>query len=273
MKNQAPASPTGSQGDSIFCATCLKNQRLFTASLAQYLPDDPTDPINEPLDKNYYKFRRDLEERYPQVCADCEGRVQGRLRAAGYTAQTDHLRRLMANTRARRSRKKLTKLDLAERIGRYLWWAGLVLQMLWHLKMVAMATKLRSESEAGMVDPDASNMGTMAQSVAQISDWLPGAETLLRGSISMSVVSLWWNPRFVQVSRGFSRHLLGFRQWYCFQGLTVCFRFFCRRFAYHDEPLSGKLSSVMMPHVMMVGLTLLVRFLMLCGSFPLLIYL
>jgi hypothetical protein len=260
VQNQPSSSPTSSHNDNIFCETCLKNQRLFTASLAQYLPDDPSDPINEPLDRKYYKFRRDLEERYPQVCADCEGRVQGRLQAAGYTAQTDHLRRLMANSRARRPRKKLTALDLSERVGRFLWYAGLLMQLLWHLKMVANIKELHSETKAGMVDPDVSSEGTVVTKLLKLSGWLPDAEILIRGSITAAVLSIWWNPRFVQVTRGFSRHLLGFRQWYCFQGLIIFFRVVFRRVGELEAGAPGTSASLIMPHLMMAGLMLMVSY-------------
>ncbi|KAK0388202.1 hypothetical protein NLU13_4447 [Sarocladium strictum] len=252
-------SPPSSRNNNIFCDTCLKNQRLFTASLAQYLPDDPSDPINEPLDRKYYKFRRDLEERYPQVCADCEGRVQGRLQAAGYTAQTDHLRRLMANSRARRPRRKLTALDLAERVGRFLWFVGLLMQLMWHLKMIATIVESSPSEEAGMVDPDVSSEGSMTRWLVEISRWLPRAELLIQGSITAAGISIWWNPRFVQVTRGFSRHLLGFRQWYCFQGLIVFFRIIFRRVSELDGGGTGRpSSSSIMPHLLMAGLMLLI---------------
>ncbi|KAL2206029.1 hypothetical protein CC79DRAFT_837931 [Sarocladium strictum] len=258
VKNQ-PSSPTNSsRSDNIFCDTCLKNQRLFTASLAQYLPDDPSDPINEPLDRKYYKFRRDLEERYPQVCADCEGRVQGRLQAAGYTAQTDHLRRLMANSRARKPRKRLTPLDLAERVGRFVWWSGLILQVLWHLKSVSNVMELSSEALGGMVDPDASSRSELVTQLVEISRRLPSADFLIRGSITAAVLSIWWNPRFVQVTRGFSRHLLGFRQWYCFQGLIIFFRVVFRRVGELAPEDRGKPASHIMPHLLMAGLMLMI---------------
>ncbi|KAH8178998.1 integral inner nuclear membrane protein Ima1 [Sarocladium implicatum] len=259
VQNQKAASPPQSPGDSIFCATCLKNQRLYTASLAQYLPDDPTDTRDEPLDKRYYKFRRDLEERYPQVCADCEGRVLGRIKAAGYTARTDHMRRLMASSKARRPGKKLTSLDMAERLGRCVWWAGLVLQMLWHFKMVAGIFESSFEESVGMIDPDEPmDNHKLQRRFVELSRYLPSAGALIRGSITAAVLSIWWNPRFVQVTRGFSRHLLGFRQWYCFQGLIVFFRVMAERIGSLDAGSEKSVPSPIMPHVMMASLMLLI---------------
>ncbi|KAF4472015.1 hypothetical protein FALBO_1076 [Fusarium albosuccineum] len=221
-------SPPSSPKDSIFCATCLKNQRLFTSSLAQYLPDDPNHPEYPELERNYYRYRKGLEERYPQVCDECAERVEGQIRRAGYTAKTDHLRRMMEKSRGRRvDPGRTTTLDWANSLGRGLWWGGLVMQMLWHLRTITHALGQRDE---GMYDPDDRSLPTMA--VAGLTwavAFLPPADTLISAAVTASILSAWWNPQFVQVSRGFTRHLLGFTQWYSFQGLIIFFRFLFRR--------------------------------------------
>ncbi|KAH7133114.1 Ima1 N-terminal domain-containing protein [Dactylonectria estremocensis] len=222
-----PSSPDPSQ-DSIFCATCLKNQRLFTSSLAQYLPEDPSHPDYAELERNYYRFRKGLEERYPQVCDECAERVDGRIAQAGYTAKTDHLRRMMEKSRGRRDVPgKVTALDWANILGRGLWWAGLVVQMLWHAKAVSAALGHRDE---GMYDPDDMSWPTLATiCLAWVVAFLPPADTLINLAVLANVLSVWWNPKFVQFSRGFTRHLLGFTQWYSFQGLIIFFRLLFRR--------------------------------------------
>lgn len=165
----------------------------------------------------------------------------------------------MANSRARRPRRKLTALDLAERVGRFLWFVGLLMQLMWHLKMIATIVESSPSEEAGMVDPDVSSEGSMTRWLVEISRWLPRAELLIQGSITAAGISIWWNPRFVQVTRGFSRHLLGFRQWYCFQGLIVFFRIIFRRVSELDGGGTGRpSSSSIMPHLLMAGLMLLV---------------
>lgn len=164
----------------------------------------------------------------------------------------------MANSRARKPRKRLTPLDLAERVGRFVWWSGLIMQVFWHLKAVSNILELSSEAVGGMVDPDASNRSQSVQWLIESSRRLPGADFLIRGSITAAVLSIWWNPRFVQVTRGFSRHLLGFRQWYCFQGLIIFFRVIFRRVGELDTEDHGKPASHIMPHLLMAGLMLMV---------------
>ncbi|KAK5997724.1 Integral inner nuclear membrane protein ima1 [Cladobotryum mycophilum] len=218
----SPALPT----DNIFCETCLKNQRLFTASLAQYLPDDPSHPDYADLERKYYRFRKDLEKRYPQVCADCAGKVDSRIRQAGYTAKTDHLRRMMEKSKGRKVQKRMTPLDLANAAGRWLWWGGLLMQMLWHLVNMAHALQ---QHDQGMYDPDDQSALSMITTwLNRFAASLPPAEDLIQWSITAGFLSGWWNPHFVQVNRGFTRHLLGFTQWYSFQGLIIFLRFLFR---------------------------------------------
>ncbi|GFP58480.1 integral inner nuclear membrane protein ima1 [Trichoderma asperellum] len=220
-----PASPT----DSIFCEKCLKNQRLFTASLAQYLPDDPSHPDYAELERKYYRYRKDLEKRYPQVCSDCAKRVEDRINQAGYTAKTDHLRRMMEKSRGRRVPKRMTSLDVANAMGRWLWWGGLVIQIAWHLVSVSYVLEAQATSKDGMVDPDdESATKGMISWLSYLRGFLPAADTLIRCCINTGFLSAWWNPHFVQFNRGFTRHLLGFTQWYCFQGLIIFFRYIFR---------------------------------------------
>ncbi|KAL7943772.1 Ima1 N-terminal domain-containing protein [Trichoderma barbatum] len=218
-----PASPT----DSVFCDKCLKNQRLFTRSLAQYLPGDPSHPDYADLERKYYRYRKDLEKRYPQVCSDCLKKVEERISQAGYTAKTDHLRRMMEKTRNRQVPKRMTSLDVVNAMGRWLWWGGFLIQIVWHL--VSASYILEKREGNGMYDPD--DQSTTKQMIAwlnRLRACLPAAETLIGWSIRAGFLSAWWNPHFVQFNRGFTRHLLGFTQWYCFQGLIIFFRYIFR---------------------------------------------
>ncbi|KAM0428607.1 hypothetical protein ACHAPT_006968 [Fusarium lateritium] len=251
-------SPPSSPRDSIFCSTCLKNQRLFTSSLAQYLPDDPNHPDYPGLERNYYRYRKGLEERYPQVCDECAERVEGQIRRAGYTAKTDHLRRMMEKSRGRRvDPGRNTALDWAHSLGRGLWWGGLAMQMLWHFKTLAYVLE---HTDEGMYDPDDRSWPTMAVAgLAWTVAFLPPADTLINGAVMASILSAWWNPQFVQVSRGFTRHLLGFTQWYSFQGLIIFFRILFRRVLEMNggraQSRSAQLSAHMVMSVVMIMVT------------------
>lgn len=248
-----PASPT----DSVFCDKCLKNQRLFTRSLAQYLPDDPSHPDYADLERKYYRYRKDLEKRYPQVCADCAKKVEQRINQAGYTAKTDHLRRMMEKSRGRKVPKRMTSLDMANAMGRWLWWGGFVIQMAWHLVNISYILEIHKD---GMYDPD--DQSATQQITAWLSHlraFLPAADTLIGWSIRAGFLAAWWNPHFVQMNRGFTRHLLGFTQWYCFQGLIIFFRYIFRSVLHMQGGQAQSTGAQLSAHFAMACIMGLVR--------------
>lgn len=198
---QAPSSSsTSSTSKPNFCDTCLKHQRLFTASLAQYFPDDPDHPDLPKLEANYKSFRRRLEQRYPQVCDDCAGRVGLAIEKAGYTAKTDHLRKMMERSREAKVVRRSTGLDFANFLGWALWWGALLLQVAWHLKVVT--GNVFQEDYYG---------------IRRAFELLPAEDDLMQESIICTLLSIWWNPQLVQVVRGFTKHILGLKEWYSFQ--------------------------------------------------------
>ncbi|KAK2005671.1 hypothetical protein LZ32DRAFT_633452 [Colletotrichum eremochloae] len=244
-----------SPSQSIFCSTCLKNQHLFTSSLAQYLPENPDHPDYAELEKNMYKFRRRLEQRYPQICAQCEPKVQARLDHAGYTARTDHLRRMMDRSRKNRvAPKKLTLLDVAAKVGKWLWLGGIACQYMWHVASLAVVFGRRMD-EGPMRDPDAESTIAQRLSIA-MTLLLPSPQRLIHWSLWANVVSVWWNPKFVQVFRGFSRHIIGLSHWYTFQGLILFTRFLAMRMTELKGGRAAEDSTQMSLHGLMAALML-----------------
>ncbi|EQL03251.1 hypothetical protein OCS_01045 [Ophiocordyceps sinensis CO18] len=249
MRYAAPKPPVPT--DSTFCSTCLKNQHLFTKSLAQYFPDDPSDPDYALLERNYYRYRRGLEKRYPQVCDECADKVEARIRQAGYTAKTDHLRRMMDLSRGRKPATTTTALDKMHSLGKATWRAGFVLQLLWHCATMALVLQ---QPGHGLRDPDKATASAMALDWAtRATTVLPAPDTLIRWSIGAGVASAWWNPHFVQLNRGFTRHLLGFTQWYCFQGLIIFCRLVFRGLLVIDGGQSQSSQAQLSAHVAMAA--------------------
>ncbi|OAA55797.1 hypothetical protein SPI_08004 [Niveomyces insectorum RCEF 264] len=243
----------GADGESVFCATCLKNQHLFVASLAQYFPADPDHPDAPELERKYFRFRQNLEQRYPQVCAQCEPRVLARLQAAAYTAKTDHLRRMVDYSRRVRLARP-TYLDAADRLGRWLWWAGLLLQFFWQAgvlgRIVAAvgdgtaAATLGTTSDDDGLDLDIV-LGTddgfvdgvfvnhAAGSGHAAIPWMlqpvlrrlvANADRLQALCVGATVAGCWWNPHFVQTARGFTKPLIGLPTWYAYQATILLVR-------------------------------------------------
>lgn len=134
-RSASPVNLPDSDG-TLFCSTCLKNQHLVTQALAAYLPA-PTDPRYTYFEESYPAYRQSLEERYPQVCPHCAPAVEARIRAAGYVAKTDHLRRMVDRTRAGEIRhnkgKGGTWRRFAVGVVGVAWWSSILIQVLWHL--------------------------------------------------------------------------------------------------------------------------------------------
>ncbi|CAK7219333.1 hypothetical protein SCUCBS95973_003784 [Sporothrix curviconia] len=235
-------------GNAVFCKTCLKNQHLFISSLAQYFPSDPNHPDTPELERKYFRFRQGLEQRYPQVCADCEPRVLHRIREAGYTAKTDHLRRMVDYSRQVRL-TRATPVDAASWIGRKLWWAGLVFQILWQVGVIG-SFLLRASSRqsynmddigvendaivdggdstysATVHDPGRSSTATMlAVFLRPLLRFVVSKTDAFRSlCVAATLASCWWNPFLVQTVRGFTKPLIGIPTWYAHQAAILLVR-------------------------------------------------
>ncbi|KAI1433450.1 hypothetical protein GGR50DRAFT_668632 [Xylaria sp. CBS 124048] len=217
-------SPEGlASDDSIFCATCLRNQHMLSSSIAQFeWPDDPTSAEHKIRERRYWALRKELEKRYPQVCQECLPRVNRKLREASYTAQTDHLRRIMDRTHARRAEvKRRGPLDVIDSLGKLGWYAGFLFQAVWHLTVLSrlLTEPYSSPTDRRWIPAALSAIYRMSVVILPYADWL------MQWAVNLGVCSFPWNPRFKQSIRGFTAHILGFRQWYTYQFLALLVRF------------------------------------------------
>ncbi|KAL7624268.1 hypothetical protein AAE478_005828 [Parahypoxylon ruwenzoriense] len=217
-------SPNGvDSGEPVFCDTCLRNQHMLTSSLAQFeWPDDQYSAEYAVRERKYWALRRDLEKRYPQMCAKCKPMVEKKLHEASYTAKTDHLRRMMDRTRTQRQEvKRRGVLDVVDAAGRWSWHLGFALQFSWH---VAILYSLIMGQYIGASEAK-SWIAVIIQKVHKLGcEWLSKADGLMYWAITLSLFSFPWNPRFKQTVRGFTAHILGFKQWYTFQLLILLIR-------------------------------------------------
>ncbi|KAI2632304.1 Ima1 N-terminal domain-containing protein, partial [Hypoxylon sp. NC1633] len=225
------SSPTRSKSpdelnseEPIFCDTCIRNQHMLRSSLAQFeWPEDQNSTEYVAREKKYWVFRKDLEKRYPQVCARCEPKVEKKLHEASYTAQTDHLRRMMDRTRSQRQEvKKRGFLDVFDYAGRWAWNLGFALQYSWHLAMLC-SLVMRYYALSG----SDSQMAMTLKNIQQLgSERSPlSADQPMQWAIYLGIGSLPWNPRFKQTVRGFTAHYLGFKHWYTYQLLILLIRY------------------------------------------------
>lgn len=184
-------------------------------SLAQYFPDDPDDPEFPERERAYYKFRRNLEERYPQCCAECEPKVREQLDKANYTAKTDWLRRKLDYSNQTRILLTKTGANYFQDAGKCMWMASYWLQLLWHAMLIQKAVINSTE-----VPPSSWPMFA-ARVLNIVFTRLPSPEIVVHWSFLLSLLSFWWNPKWVESFRGFIRHLSGFKQYYTFQAMIL----------------------------------------------------
>ena len=188
-----PASPTPVGDSTLFCETCLKNQALLTQTLSNYLPS-LDDPRYDQYEASYPEFKRRLEERLPQVCAECEPRVQQRIQQAGYAAKADHLRRVME--RAKHSRASAES---------WVWrWRAAALG--WLLQSAAFCGHLAfhglgvlAVEEPGLRDDTAPpSLRTCFEMGFHHRNVPPGcvdsARPLLSWATMLALLTIWWNP-------------------------------------------------------------------------------
>lgn len=253
-------APTFSTAEEpLFCATCLKNQLILTESLAQYLPP-PSDPEYESREADLPGHRERLEEKWPQVCEDCEPRVLARIRKAGYAAKTDHLRRMMERSRrtgVRKAEHLWNPWGLIQILGHSCWMLGLACQILWDIWSVLF---IQDESVTlGLSDntslwqfsrdavTDESTLGSVLRSTS-----LGGYGLLLSG------ISIWWLPQNVYKAKSAKGRVRGIIDYYKVQVISFGARLLLWLLA--DDYLTRfDASSQKGIHLVMIIFTSLVR--------------
>ncbi|KAI8949293.1 hypothetical protein F4801DRAFT_553578 [Xylaria longipes] len=231
--------------DFVFCATCLRNQHMLNSSLAQFeWPDDSSSAEHSARERRYWALKKALEQRYPQVCEECLPKVNTKLNQASYTAKADHLRRMMDRTRSQRTdTRRRGPLDLIDFLGKVSWYAGFALQAVWHVTVVFL---LSTESYASTRDGHwiPVTLGAFHRMSALM---LPYSDRFMQWAINLGMCSFPWNPRFKQSIRGFTAHILGFRQWYTYQLLVLFVRFVALSIAQYSKaqglPATTQLSA------------------------------
>ena len=224
--------------------------------LAQYeWPEETSGPELAVAERKFWALRRDMETRYPQMCAECEPKVERGLREASYTARTDHLRRMMDRTRTRQQEvRQRGILDAFDFAGRWIWHLGFILQFWWH------AIVLFSILLALYTPPENSWAALALRVATRLGAYrLPHEDSLIRWAIHSTMASFPWNPRFKQTIRGFTSHILGFKQWYTYQILILLIRFACLWISIHVR-LMG------VPPTSMLGAQVVIAFLMIYVS-------
>ncbi|KAJ5172223.1 hypothetical protein N7492_004816 [Penicillium capsulatum] len=241
--------PATSRESDLFCAKCVRNQHLFTNSLASFLPatDEPTDPETE---RQHAQYRKNLEEQYPQVCDTCEPRVRQRIRQAGYEAKADHLRRMMDRSRASKaSRRKRNRSwqSLLVYIGGFCYWTSIFGQVAWgiteSLKIPSTMHDLNPSSEE-----EVSGLSCVVQTIAIqriSSDCAYDLASFAGLALLAGCMSIWWNPQLRNKVEGRGGRFAGLGEYYQIQLIVMVSR--CVFWALLKDPSASGLEANLPP--------------------------
>jgi Ima1 N-terminal domain len=251
-----------------FCATCLRNQHLRTEVLANYMPEDllETGAEYKAYEANYPSYLKEVDERYPQVCAECEPKVRKIMSTRHHAVKADNLRRVMDRSK-NRTRGQPLKTDWRELlilIGAFCYWASIGIQLIWN-SMGALAAQ---GPEVEMRDEASSSV---LFKYLQTSIWeqhiprqLPGMCSVLVAplagwSLVLGLASLWWNPQLKTKLYWRRARMTGLNDYYKLQIIVNVARFVGWEIL-QDPDLFGIKSSIHWAiHLVMFALTALVR--------------
>ena len=190
---ERPTETPPAKETDVFCATCLKHQALVSQTLANYLPA-PEDPSYDEYLAQEDDYRRSLEERYPPVCANCEGRVKARISKASYDARADHLRRIMERGKDARSETATWEWRWrAAWAGAALWGLALAGFLLWHA--LGATTNGEREMRDDGPAPSLASCWQLAYGAWRIESRCAEAfRPFIGWLLLLALAALWWNP-------------------------------------------------------------------------------
>lgn len=152
--------------------------------------------------------------------------MQERIRAAGYAAKTDHLRRMMDRTRGYgiqyRSSSWGSPLITLAGVG---WFLSLAGQVLWDGLSLFKST----EEHHGLRDAQDFASGTtclqqVMRGLGFISDCTELLHSVVGLALLLGVLSSWWNPVFQESMRRKGGRAVGIAEFYKLQGILLMVR-------------------------------------------------
>lgn len=246
----------------LFCAKCVRNQHLYTSALASYLPS-PDDPAYDKYEKDYPRFRKNMEERYPQVCKNCEPRVNARIRKSLYQAKTDFLGRMLERSKAAREMRRARRLNWRTWLvsaGAIGFWSSVAGQLVWNA-MSVLSARHELHEPAAMLSIRAvlrcSREALQARAVPR--ECAVNLAPYAGVSLLVGLLAFWWNPMLRFKVEGRVGRLTGLGEYYKFQLVFMVARSVF--WALLKDPASSGLRDNLPPvlHLTMIFVTILVR--------------
>jgi hypothetical protein len=219
---RATSPELASPDQELFCRECLKNQYMLTQALAEYLPP-PNHPDYHKFEASIEQYRQDLEHRYPQVCADCLPKVRNRIRAAGYAAKTDHLRRNLEKTRkgfVQYGYSRWGWRNVLLFVAKQIYFISILLGVMWH----AFGALMRAEDE--MREEDGSCMLRAFRQREVEPRCFEDLFEFAKWGWLCGLLTCWWNPKLSDKANGSGGRFRGLRTYLTLQAVVLAVRGF-----------------------------------------------
>ena len=194
----------------------------MSQALAAYLPP-PDAPDYAEYEKAEEEYLKGLEERYPQVCQRCEPKVQERIRAAGYAAKTDHLRRMMDRTRGHGIQYNNAEWGgLLVALGGGGWFLSTAGQFLWDVLSLFDSTGERGALPYAQ-DPTSGSvcLKRVMRGAGSLSDCRELLYSAAGLSLLLGILTSWWNPMLQATWRQRGVRAVGTTEFYRLQSMLL----------------------------------------------------
>ena len=192
--------------------------------LSKYEPPSSRDNSYAQSEAQYSQYKKELDERYPQVCRQCEPRVRERIQQTGYAAKTDHLRRLMERSRRRRIAYRWGWRSLVVSAGGFAQLLSFITYTGWTCAVVSSGLQ-----ENSMFDIQSNTVLSCSWTYARTRHVLIGCirpfSDLAGLGLLFGLVSIWWNPQWQYKLQENDGRLRGLTRYYRVQALGLLVRF------------------------------------------------
>jgi hypothetical protein len=218
--------------ESPFCDTCQRNQTLVQNLVAEYLPDED-DPEYARYEAHFDAYRAELEGRYPQVCKDCEDRVNDQIQRAGYVAKADHLRRVMERSEKKRKTPQTSRQAWMLRLialAQCTYILSFFAQILWHIFGYMMAADQQLWDDDRVVYAESVDYAVCTRQallVRQVDDTCVFAQPVTHvvfWAIVADALTIWWNPRLKDKTNSITGRMHGLKSLWAIRAAVLVLR-------------------------------------------------
>jgi hypothetical protein len=218
--------------ESPFCDACQHNQSLVQNLIAEYLPDED-DPEYAKFEAAFAGYRAELEGRYPQVCKNCEARVNNQIKNAGYAAKADNLRRTVEKSaqmrRVVQTPRQLWTLRIIS-LAKWTYLLSFLVQLLWHVFGYIMAADEPVWDEDGSLVPQRFSWHVCLHQAVQVREvdqscvLSPYITNVVVYALLADLLTLWWNPKLKNKTNSITGRMHGLKSLWAIRAAVLALR-------------------------------------------------